>query len=61
MSQTAINAETTSTDWLDVVRKKVEDLRYGEVHIIIHDQRVTQIESTEKVRFQGAKGGSREG
>jgi len=38
-------------DWLDVVRKKVEDLRFGSVQIIVHEGRVTQVESLEKTRF----------
>lgn len=39
------------TDWLEVVRKKVEDLRFGSVQIIVHEGRVTQVESLEKTRF----------
>ncbi|WP_367870899.1 YezD family protein [Luteolibacter sp. Populi] len=38
-------------DWLDVVRKKVEDLRFGSVQIIVHEGRVTQVDSLEKTRF----------
>jgi len=38
-------------DWLEVVRKKVEDLRFGSVQIIVHEGRVTQVESLEKTRF----------
>ena len=40
-----------SADWLEVVRKKVEDLRFGSVQIIVHEGRVTQVESLEKTRF----------
>ncbi|TAE90468.1 MAG: DUF2292 domain-containing protein [Verrucomicrobia bacterium] len=38
-------------DWLNVVRKKVGQLRYGSVQITVHDGRVTQVESNEKTRF----------
>ncbi|TAE77906.1 MAG: DUF2292 domain-containing protein [Verrucomicrobia bacterium] len=38
-------------DWLDVVRRNVESLRYGSVQITVHDGRVTQIESVERTRF----------
>lgn len=38
-------------DWLDVVRRKVDDLRFGSVQIIVHEGRVTQVESLEKTRF----------
>ena len=37
--------------WLDVVQRHVHSLRYGVVQIIIHDSQVTQIEKTERVRF----------
>lgn len=40
-----------ATDWVDVVREKVEGLRYGVVQLIVHDGRVTQIERTEKTRL----------
>lgn len=38
-------------DWLEVVRKKAEELRFGSIQIIVHEGRVTQIESLEKTRF----------
>ncbi len=38
-------------DWLQIVREKVESLRYGVVQIVIHDSRVTLIERTEKTRI----------
>lgn len=37
--------------WLALVREKVESLRFGVVHLIVHDGRVTQIERTEKTRL----------
>jgi len=39
--------------WLEIVRQKVEGLRYGVVQIVVHDSRVTQIERTEKTRLPG--------
>ncbi|MFT3782633.1 MAG: YezD family protein [Nibricoccus sp.] len=42
-------------EWLEIVRGKVESLRYGVVQIVIHDSEVTQIERTEKTRFDSAK------
>lgn len=44
-------AADDTQSWLDVVRRKVEALRFGSVQIIVHDGRVTQIESVEKTRF----------
>ena len=37
--------------WLELVRAKVEGLRYGVVQLVVHDGRVTQIERTEKTRL----------
>jgi len=41
-----------STEWLEVVRKQVESLRYGTVVIIVHDGQVTRIERTERLRLE---------
>ena len=50
------NQETRPVpDWLQIVKEKVQSLRYGEVHITVHDHRVIQIEHREKVRFQLSK------
>jgi len=42
-------------DWLDLVRRKVEGLRYGQVYIVVHDQQVTQIECLEKTRLPSSR------
>jgi len=42
-------------DWLEVVRTKVEALRFGSIQIIVHDGRVTQIEALEKTRFNSTR------
>ena len=49
--------EAQPPTWLDIVRQKVESLRYGVVQIVIHDSRVTQIERTEKTRIAGQRDG----
>jgi hypothetical protein len=38
-------------EWLELVRAKVRDLRYGVVQLVVHDGRVTQIERTERTRL----------
>lgn len=43
--------EPPAADWLEVVRKNVQHLRFGSVQITVHDGRVTQVESIEKTRF----------
>ncbi len=48
------SSEPRHTDvdrWLEVVRQHVDSLRFGVVQIVVHDSRVTQIERTERVRF----------
>ena len=52
------NSEPTSTPdsthaWIEIVRQKVESLRFGVVQIVVHDGKVTQIERTEKTRLGG--------
>lgn len=52
----AMSAEAQDPDtesWLDIVRQKVEAMRFGSVQIIVHEGRVTQVESTEKTRLPG--------
>lgn len=50
MTATA-NQEPTAETWLDIVRQKVEAMRFGSVQIVVHEGRVTQVESTEKTRL----------
>lgn len=39
------------TAWEQAVRKAVRGLRYGSVEVQVHDGRVVQVETREKVRF----------
>lgn len=43
-------------DWVEIVRKKVEEVRFGSVQIIVHEGRVTLIESVEKTRLPAKPG-----
>jgi hypothetical protein len=38
--------------WLELVRRQVGSLRYGVVQLVVRDSEVTQIETTERVRFE---------
>jgi hypothetical protein len=49
------DTDRNEADWLDVVHRKVDALRFGSVQIIVHEGRVTQIESLEKTRFQSTR------
>jgi hypothetical protein len=44
--------------WIEIVRQKVESLRFGVVQIVVHDGKVTQIERTEKTRLGGSRDSS---
>lgn len=46
-----VERDGSETDWLDVVRRNVANLRFGSVQITVHEGRVTQVESVEKTRF----------
>lgn len=43
--------DAATINWLEVVRRNVSNLRFGSVQIMVHDGKVTQIESIEKTRF----------
>ena len=47
--------QSTAPEWLQLVQGKVESLNYGVVQIVVHDHQVTQIERTEKTRFDSSK------
>lgn len=37
--------------WLEVVRQRVNEIRFGRIDIVVHEGRVTQVEVTEKTRL----------
>ena len=37
--------------WLNIVKRQVKSLHFGVVQIVVHNDRVVQIERTEKVRL----------
>jgi hypothetical protein len=43
--------ETPESAWERTVRQAVRSLRYGSVEVQVHDGRVVQVETREKVRF----------
>jgi hypothetical protein len=42
-------------DWLALVRKQVESLKFGTVQITVHDSRVMEVVRSEKVRLDRPK------
>jgi len=49
-----VAAPAVLPSWLELVRRKAEGLRFGEITIIVHDHEVTQIACTEKTRVPAA-------
>ncbi len=45
-------SQMPSEEWLEALRRQVKSLRYGVVHVTVHDSRVVQIEKTERIRFE---------
>jgi hypothetical protein len=42
-------------NWLQLVRKQVESLKFGTVQITVHDSQVTEVVRAEKVRLERVK------
>ena len=45
----------THPDWLSLVNRYADSIRFGAIQIIIHEGNVVQVERTEKVRFDKSK------
>jgi hypothetical protein len=41
--------------WERTVRRAVQALRYGSVEVVVHDGRVVQVETREKIRFPDSR------
>jgi hypothetical protein len=54
-TETKTNPLAAAPDWIEIVRQKVESLRFGVVQLVVHDGRVTQIERTEKTRLPASR------
>jgi hypothetical protein len=44
-----------SGDWLALLQRHICSVRFGTVQVVIHDSRVVQIETTEKIRLEPTK------
>jgi len=51
--------DQTNLNWIEVVQKQVSSLRFGAVQITMHDGRVVQVETTERLRFDQPRSKSR--
>jgi hypothetical protein len=51
-TETAVSPEIPlAPSWLKLVRERVTGLRFGTVQIVVHEGRVTQVDSTERTRL----------
>lgn len=53
-----VTLDITENNWLEVVRDYVGSLKFGTVEVLVRDQKVVEIEKTERVRL--AKNGDLE-
>ncbi len=51
------NHDPDGPEWVHVLRRAVEGLRYGSVEVVVHDGRVVQVETRQKVRFAAGNTG----
>ncbi|MGI8601964.1 MAG: YezD family protein [Verrucomicrobiales bacterium] len=61
MNKPPTHCATAPSSWIDVVQRQVERIRFGSVQIIVHEGRVTQVESVEKTRLAGGSAGRETG
>ena len=55
MSIKSVDTNIKSPAWETTVRRAVENLRYGSVEVLVHDGRVVQVETRQKVRIAGRR------
>ena len=46
-----VNKQKDSDKIWDVIKSQVNDLKYGNVIITVHDGKITQVETSTKIRF----------
>lgn len=44
-------AANLAEPWMEIVRRKVEGIRFGSVQITVHEGRVTQVDALERTRL----------
>ena len=48
-------ATTTHSEWLNLVNRYADSIRFGVIQIVIHEGNVVQVDRTEKIRFDKFK------
>jgi hypothetical protein len=44
--------EYSGKEYLEIVKKMVEEIRYGQISIIVQDGKIVQIEQNKKIRIK---------
>jgi hypothetical protein len=42
---------TEQEPWVEIVRQKLASMRFGSIQLVVHEGRVTQVESLERTRI----------
>jgi len=50
-SRTAPLSTESTEPWVEIIRQKLASMRFGSIQLIVHEGRVTQVESLEKTRI----------
>ncbi|MCC5833404.1 MAG: YezD family protein [Opitutales bacterium] len=53
------DSQAAEAEWQTIVADKVRSLRFGVVQVVVHEGKVTQIESTEKTRLESRPSSSK--
>ncbi len=52
MSKTILsNTSEVTEPWVEIVRQKLASMRFGSIQLVVHEGRVTQVESLERTRI----------
>ena len=46
------NAAESPEPWVEIIRQKLASMRFGSIQLVVHEGRVTQVESLERTRIQ---------
>jgi hypothetical protein len=54
MNTDPTSAATNQELWEQIISQRIGRLRFGAIQLVVHDGRVTQVETTEKTRLPAA-------
>jgi hypothetical protein len=46
------NVAESPEPWVEIIRQKLASMRFGSIQLVVHEGRVTQVESLERTRIQ---------